>query len=52
MQYLFEVSATVFANFELDTWLLPRASIFCLCRKTNVMLVIQMKMVPVIVDEC
>jgi hypothetical protein len=52
MQYLFEVSATVFANFELDTWLLPRASIFCLCRKANVMLVIQMKMVPVIVDCC
>jgi hypothetical protein len=33
MQYLFEVSDTVLANFELDTWLLARASLFLFMQK-------------------
>jgi hypothetical protein len=34
MQYLFEVSDTVLANFELDTRLLARASLFLIMQDT------------------
>lgn len=33
INYLFEVSATVLANFALDTWLLARASLFLFMQK-------------------
>jgi hypothetical protein len=35
MQYLFETSAAVLANFELDTWLLARERLFLFMQKES-----------------